>query len=235
MRFLKLIGFLILFITANAKAESLLIVREDEIIQAIKNEFAEQGMAENFDMEVFGGQTFFQIEDAQAAKILVSDLKADELQNKFSCNVEIFADGKPYAKTQILGKYYVLGEVYVPAKNINKGEVITADMLKTISVRMNRIKPANVVDKEKLVNKEAKKSLKEGKLINDRDIGSKIIIKKNDIVTVVYKTDKMQITAKVQALSDGAKGDKIEVMNTKSKKVLFGEILDAETVEIDAQ
>ena len=43
----------------------------------------------------------------------------------------------------------------------------------------------------------------------------------------------MQITAKVQAMSDGAKGEKIEVMNTKSKKVLFAEVIDANTVEIE--
>ncbi len=233
MRFVYFISCLFLLTAFNANAENLLIVREDEIAEAIKEEFVEQGMEETTDLEFFGGQTFFQIEGAQAAKILVSDLKTDELQNKFSCKVEVFADGNPYAKTEVQGKYYVLGEVYVPARNINKGEVIAEDMLKTIRVRMNRIKPANVVDKDKLVNKEAKKSLKEGKVVNGRDIGNKILIKRNDIVTIVYKTNKMQITAKVQAMSDGAKGEKIEVMNTKSKKVLFAEVIDANTVEVE--
>ena len=233
MRFVYFISFLFLLTAFNANAEDLLIVREDEIAEAIKEEFVEQGMEETADLEFFGGQTFFQIEDARTAKILVSDLKTDELQNKFSCKVEIFADGKAYAKTEVQGKYYVLGEVYVPARNINKGEVITEDMLKTIRIRMNRIKPANVIDKDKLINKETKKSLKEGKVVNARDIGNKILIRRNDIVTIVYKTDKMQITAKVQAMSDGAKGEKIEVMNTKSKKVLFAEVIDANTVEIE--
>lgn len=233
MRFVYFISCLLTLITFKANAQDLLIVREDEIAKAINEEFVEQGMDEATDLEFFGGQTVFQIEGAKIAKVLVSELKTDELQNKFSCKVEIFADGQPYAKTEIQGKYYVLGEIYVPAKNINKGEVITEDMLKTIRVRMNRIKPSNVIDKDKLINKEAKKSLKEGKVVNGRDIGNKILIKRNDIVTVVYKTDKMQITAKVQAMSDGAKGDKIEVVNTKSKKVLFAEVIDADTVEIE--
>ena len=235
MRFVYFISFLFLLTAFNANAEDLLIVREDEIAEAIKEEFVEQGMEETADLEFFGGQTFFQIEDARTAKILVSDLKTDELQNKFSCKVEIFADGKAYAKTEVQGKYYVLGEVYVPARNINKGEVITEDMLKTIRVRMNRIKPANVIDKDKLINKETKKSLKEGKVVNARDIGNKILIRRNDIVTIVYKTDKMQITARGQARQDGVKGERIEVENTKSKKVLVGTVVDAETVYIDVQ
>lgn len=85
------------------------------------------------------------------------------------------------------------------------------------------------------MNKEAKKYLKEGKIVTDRDIGEKILIKKNDLITVVYKTDKMQITARGQARQDGVKGERIEVENTKSKKVLVGTVVDAETVYIDVQ
>jgi len=100
---------------------------------------------------------------------------------------------------------------------------------------MNRVKPMFVTEKDKLVNKEAKKYLKEGKIVTDRDIGEKILIKKNDLITVVYKTDKMQITARGQARQDGVKGERIEVENTKSKKVLVGTVVDAETVYIDVQ
>jgi len=45
----------------------------------------------------------------------------------------------------------------------------------------------------------------------------------------------MQITVRGQARQDGAKGDKIEVENTKSKKILIGIVEDADTVNIDVQ
>ena len=91
-----------------ANAENLLIVGEDEIRQAIEEEFVEQGQNQALDVEFFGGQTVFHIENAQKAKILVSGLKTDELQNRFSCNAEIFADGKSYARTNITGRYFLL-------------------------------------------------------------------------------------------------------------------------------
>jgi len=230
----------ILFILMSAAgsvkaAENQLVVSEDEVSEAIKKEFVEQGRSEAVDLEFFGGQTVFQIENARQAKILVEGLKLDEQANKFSCKVEIFADGKSFARTSLSGKFYVLGEAYVPARPIDKGEVITRDMLKPITVRMNRIKPMFVVEPDKLLNKEAKKYLKEGKIITDRDVGPKILIKKNDLITLVYKTDNMQITVRGQARQDGAKGDKIEVENTKSKKVLVGIVDDADTVSIDVQ
>lgn len=214
------------------RAADVLLVSEDEIAQAVKGEFIEQGIQDDVEVEFFGGQTVFGIENAKQAKILIDALKLDELNNKFLAEVEIFADGKPYAKTNLQGKYYVLGEVWVPAQNIVKGEVIAEDMLKTIKVRMNRLKPINLTDKDKLVNKQAKKSLKEGKLINDRDVGQVMLVKKGDIMVSVYNRKGLQITAKVEAMEDGALNQKIEVMNTKSQKKFFGTVIDANTVEI---
>lgn len=219
----------------GVKADNLLIVGEDEIREAIEEEFIEQGQDKTLDLEFFSGQTMFHIENAQKAKVLVSGLKIDELQNKFSCSVEIFADGKAYARTSVMGKFYIMGEIYVPSKNILKGEIISPEALKVLTVRMNRVKPNFLIEKEQLVNKEAKKVLKEGKIVLDREVGSKVLIKKGDIVTVVYKTNMMQITAKVEALGGGSKGDKIEMLNPKSKKVLYGEIIDRDTVIVEMQ
>lgn len=61
------------------------------------------------------------------------------------------------------------------------------------------------------------------------------MVKKGEIVTSVYRTPKMQISAKVEALEEGGKGDKIEVRNVNSKKVLFAEVVDADTVMVEMQ
>ena len=66
-------------VRAEEAAENLLMVSEDEISEAIKKEFVEQGRPEAVDLEFFGGQTVFQIENARKAKILVEKLRTDEL------------------------------------------------------------------------------------------------------------------------------------------------------------
>lgn len=226
---------LLLLAALPLKAQEVLAVSEDEIAAAVKKEFTEQGLDDNIEVEFFGGQSSFAIENAKVAKILISGLKTDAAQNKFSATAEIYADGRPYAKTQLSGKFFIMGEVWVPAQTIEKDKVITEEMLKTIPMRSNRIKSMYVVEKEKLVDMQAKKTLKEGKIVNDRDIGKVILIKKGQSVTSVYRTDNMQITAKVVALEEGSRGDKIQVMNTKSSKKFYAEVVDADTVAIDAE
>ena len=212
----KLGGFIVLFLGAWVQSvmAATSYVAEADFAQALKSEFVEQVSDEDVDWEFFGGQTNFAFENVSQVKIMISKAKFDELQNKFSAEAEVFADGKPMVKTQLQGKYYILGEIWVPARNINKGEVLTKDMLKTITIRTNRIKPANVVEADALLGKEAKRTL---------------------IVNSLYRTQKMQISAKAEALEDGGKGDKIEVRNTSSKKVLFAEVVDADTVVVEMQ
>lgn len=211
-------------------------VSEDDIAAALKKEYLERfGEGDEIELEFYGGQTNFSLEEAGEVKIMVANARFDELQNKFSADVEVFAGGKPVAKSSYQGKYYVLTEVFVPAQNINKGEVITADKLKSVKTRSNRVKPQHLADKDKLINMEAKRNLREGKMISDKDVGKIVLIKKGSIVNLIYQTPYMQITAKAEALEDGCRGDRIEIRNTKSKKDLYGEVVDAETVRIEQQ
>lgn len=211
-------------------------VQEEDIAAALKKEYVERfGEGDEIELEFYGGQTNFSLEEAGEVKIMVANARFDELQNKFSADVEVFAGGKSAAKASYQGKYYILTEVFVPAQNINKGEVITADKLKSVKTRSNRVKPQHLADKDKLINMEAKRNLREGKMISDKDVGKIVLIKKGSVVNLIYQTPYMQITAKAEALEDGCRGDRIEIRNTKSKKDLYGEVIDAETVRIEQQ
>lgn len=230
----KIIAVCLLVIVAS-EVRAAAVVGEAELADAIRKEFVEQGNEDELEFEFFGGKTTFLIDEAEQAKIMVSQLKYDEAQNKFSATAEIFADGIPHAKTVLSGRYYVLDEVWVPSQNIDKGERITPDKLKKIKVRRNRLKEQFLTEIEKISGMEAKRAIKSGKLIADRDVGSVIIINKGKVVTSVYKSKGMQITAQAEALENGAFGQRIELMNVKSGKKFFARVVDADTVEIDGQ
>ncbi len=227
--------FLFSAFEVRAEEDGVLFVSEKEVFAAVQKEFVSQGLAEDADVELefFGGQTSFQIEGAKKAKILIDNLQADDTTGRFSCDAEIFADGRSYARASLQGKYYPQAEVWVPVRNIAKGEIVTEAVLESKKIRAGRLKPMMVTDKDRLINQEAKKSLKEGRIINEKDIGAQILVKRNDIVLIIYRTDKMQITAKAIAKQDGALGERIELENLKSKKTVTGLVQDASTVIVE--
>ena len=224
-RLFEILALFLVVFAFDAKAES--------VKNAIEREFALNGIADHAEIEIFGGKSHFDTACEPECKLMVSNLRADNAQNKFSCLVELFIDGEKKEETFVQGKFYVLADAYIPAVNISKGEVITEEMLRQTSVRLNKVKPQNVIDLDKLAGKEARRSLREGKFINESDIGEKILIRKGTVVNMVYRTDSMQISAKAEALNDGSVGDRIEVMNTKSKKTLTADVVDSQTVRVD--
>lgn len=228
-KFLKII-LISIFVAMPARADVLL--SETNFAEAIQKEFVEQGRDENMELEFFGGQTAFVLNGAKNSKIMIEQLKFDDEQSKFTAKAEIFADGNLHSKTTLTGKFYILGEAFVPAQEINKGDVITEDKLISKSVRLNRIKDHFVVEKEKLLGMEAKKTLKAGKLIQEREIGPVLLVRKGALVNSIYKAKGMQITAQAIAMEDGAKGQMIELENSKSHRKFSAKVVDAETVEI---
>ena len=216
-------------------ANAALSVTTDDVTEAVREAFMDEGVDADMDIEFFGGSTTFALPQDSDFKIMVSGLKYDEVNNKFTCTIDVFSEGQNIGRSELIGKYYLLDGVFVPARNINKGEIISDADLQKVMVRRNRIKDVNITSKDKLINKEAKRMLKSGKLIMNSEVGDKILIKKGDYVTAIYQTAKMQITTRAQAQEDGSKNDRIELQNPKSKKAIFGTVIDSETVQIEIQ
>ena len=123
--------------------------------------------------------------------------------------------------------------VLVTKTYIAQGSKIKEEDVKEIRIKTNRIKSKVVYDKDKIFGLEAKKTLKEGKLVFEREVGAPLFVRKGNIVTAIYKVKGLQITSKVEALEDGASGQRIYFVNLKSGKKLKAKIIDAETVEIE--
>ena len=206
-----------------------------DLLKAVEKEFVEQGIANDVELEIFGGKTNFETNDTDNIKILISNLDIDEDNNKFTANAEIFADGGLVGKTELLGRFFIMKDVYVPVKDIMKDEIIKAEYLKPVLIRENRIKRDSIVDLDNIVGKQAVKLLKADKIINERDLVEEIVITKGQMVTIYYKNKGLQITSKMEAIEDGSVGSFIKFVNTKSAKEVVAKVIDKNTAEVVAK
>jgi flagella basal body P-ring formation protein FlgA len=226
------LGLGLLFGSVKAQAVSLGVA---DMTHAVQTEFVEQGLGNDIELEFFGGQTVFDFPDAAEAKILLDNLEAFVSQGKFTAHAEIFADGRKQADTQLIGRYFVMTEVWVPVRDMAKDEVIKSDDLQKVRMRQNRLRDDDVVASADLVGKQVVRAVKAQKPFTTRDIREEALVVKGQTVTVVYHHKGLQITAKAEVLEDGAKGQKIRLLNTKSQKELRGIVKDKNMVEIEAE
>lgn len=222
----------ILISTLIAKAAFALTLGIDDVAEAVKAEFVEKGLGDSVDLEFFGGKTSFDIGNAKDFKILLDKLETSEGSDKFSVEAEIFADGESVAQTKLSGRYFVLQEIAVPLRDVSKDEIIKQEDVSYLMVRAGKIKNDTLRDDYKLVGKQAVRTLKAGKPVSEKDVREEVIVEKGQDVLVVYKNKGLQITSKMEALEDGAKGERIKLLNTKSGKEVAGKVVDKNMVEV---
>ena len=79
----------------------------------------------------------------------------------------------------------------------------------------------------------SKRSLKAGTAISPSMINLPIIVKRGQAITLIVERPGFSVNMKGIALKKGRKGDIIKVKNGKSNKVLYGRVVDANSVLID--
>lgn len=110
------------------------------------------------------------------------------------------------------------GETLVTTRTIRSHAIIAADdvILKDVDIAgsLDRIEDA--------VGLEARVVLYAGRPIRPSDVGPAAIIKRNQIVMLVYRRGGLRIAADARALGRGGVGDYLRVMNLASRTTVTG-------------
>ena len=118
------------------------------------------------------------------------------------------------------------------ARRIAKNQIIADSDVEWISVTTDRIQQGTVTDLDRLVGLTPRHSLDAGKPIRSHDLRRPIIVPKGSLVTAILQLRHMTLTVRAKALDNGASGDTIRVMNTKSRRTFEGVVTGPDMVAI---
>lgn len=112
----------------------------------------------------------------------------------------------------------VQAETLVAARTIRAQSILTAEDLAFIetSVAGMMSNPAEVIGME------ARTILYEGRPIRPSDIGPAAIVERNAIVTLVFKSGALTITAEGRSMGRAGPGDQLRVTNLASRTTVTG-------------
>lgn len=117
-----------------------------------------------------------------------------------------------------------------------KGSIIREDDIVMQKSSLTSLKPDVVLKKEELIGKAPKAHIQPAmQAIKSSDLISPVVVKRDAVVTIIYRTPSITLTTKAKALKDGAVGDKItfEVVKPKNqKKHIEAVIVDQDTAEV---
>lgn len=123
-----------------------------------------------------------------------------------------------------------LHPVIVTTKTINKGELITTDVITVEYKAKHFVRASNLHTEQLLIGSRAKRIIREGAAITLNHI---CMVCKGDNITIYAKTRTLTIKTSGIALQDGNVGEQIRVKNQKSGKTISARVKDVESVEVN--
>jgi flagella basal body P-ring formation protein FlgA len=152
--------------------------------------------------------------------ILIDAMNFDARSGRVTAYVTATAGDVTTERVRVTGRVRRMLEMPVLNRLVAPGEMIAAQDVETITLPADRLNQSFVVGIADLVGKTPKRSLRPGEPIRPSDVQTPIVIRRGELVTIVFQSATLLLTAQAKALEDGTQGQAIRVSNTRSGKTL---------------
>lgn len=193
------------------------IVTEKMLEDAILRSF---GGDNNMDLEFVGADTEIILPHDIEPTLTIVTSSYNESRQTFSATLRT-ADDKVRNLSGISHQLITLPVLKTP---VRRGDTITRNMVKQISIRENYVTNNMVLNTEKLVGMTPRKILRANVPVTFQQLDKPTMIKRGDLVTMQLKHGPINITALAKAMESGTDGDIIRLMNVDSKRTLEAEV-----------
>ncbi len=152
------------------------------------------------------------------------------------------APGRVAVKMSCVGEYpwniYVTGriralrEVVVSARPMGRGEIITPADLMVTEQELDELRRGYFTDPEELVGMVVKRPVGINRVIETRAIALPRLIRRGEAVQIVAENETVRVQMEGVALSDGALGERIQVRNRRSGRVVSAVVHGSGEVQV---
>jgi flagella basal body P-ring formation protein FlgA len=225
-RLISVIGIFISFFSLNVHAAT------DEQLKAIKQaaeSFIEQKIdtPKNGTLQVDAVRIDSRIHATDCPTPLTTTLPGKlNTSGNTSVLVECIADNW---KVYVPVKSELMMPLVTAVTSLSKGHTISNRDITLTLVTSRVYRRGGYVNQSDLIGSRIKRSVRAGNVVEKNDI---CMVCRNDSVIIKAVTGELSIITKGTALGDGALGDKVNVKNDKSKRIVSGIVTDVGVISI---
>ncbi|MBT5305168.1 MAG: flagellar basal body P-ring formation protein FlgA [Candidatus Scalindua sp.] len=146
--------------------------------------------------------------------------------------VSATSDGKRFFKIPVSFKVRVYEYVAIAKRRIGRNQQLTKRNLSMARRETTKIRGFAFFGIEDLVGMVTTTSIQPNTILTENEVEMPPTIKQGSIVKLLIQTSGFRIVTKGMAQQTGYTGEVIKVKNMDSKKLLFGEIIDSDSIRI---
>lgn len=117
-------------------------------------------------------------------------------------------------------------------KPLGKYQPVDANDIRVEKMNLARVPSNAIVDAGLVVGLRTNRSIAANSILRSDQVEIPPVIRRGDVVQMIAESSVLRVEAKGIARENGAPGDRIQIMNLRSKKVIHARVVDGQTVEV---
>jgi flagella basal body P-ring formation protein FlgA len=231
MRILILTAVAALALTTQAHADT--TVTADAIQTRISETMAERLPSPGRYKVVLADPGFMlTLPDEAQGRFDIAALTFDPARQSFNAALAYTTAGGERQYVRIAGAAAAVVTVPTLVRDVAPGETIAEADLTTIEIAANRLSAQTLTQPTAIAGQAARRMLRANTPLQTYDVRKPVLIKKGDLVTVIYALDGIALTAQGQAQAEAGLGDTLPVLNTRSRRTIDTRVTGAGTATV---
>lgn len=144
--------------------------------------------------------------------------------------LEFWVNGSLAAKRRVTGTVDLYAKVVVAKMGLARRQVLELEDVEVVRRRLNDINGAVASFPEEVVGLRTRVPVAMGEVLLLTRLERAPLIRRGDIVSMIYTAGRLKVIAKGRAEQTGYKGGNIKLINMASKREVYGKVLDSGTV-----
>ncbi len=239
MRYLRQNGFdpdeLVLEIPSKVIVKrSLIVITQEEIKKLVSNYIAENLLRDFRDASI---KDIYVAEDLNLPggriTFTVNPPSSREIMGKIPFTIDFDVDGEFHKTIRATAEIDVFTDVVVTQKPLGRYQPITEDDIELQRLNLADLPSDVITDPDEVLGKRTRRVIGSQTVLRANLIEFPPLVKRGDVVVILAETAGFKITALGQVKKKGRLGERIPVINFDSNKLLYGRVLDANTVKVE--
>lgn len=208
------------------------VIPAQEIEKRIREAMARAGLPQDRQIALSSPDMALHVAPDEEREIRVVDARYNLPGKHFSAIVEVPRGAAGTDRIQVTGNIYEELRVPVLARQVQRGDTIQSSDLDFVRMRRDAVDRNSVIEADGIVGKTPRRLLAVGKPLRATDLQMPFLVEKGKLVTLVVQNRKMLITAQGRAVENGADGDVIRIVNTRSRSTIQGVVVGPNRVKV---
>ncbi len=200
---------------------------EERIAATLSMQFS-LGNPKNLALLFDNGVQAVHVEPTVTGNVRIVHITYDPRSTRFNALVAV-PSRQPLRLT---GHVTAMEEVATVARTVARGNLLKRGDVVMARRPRRGIPPDAIVDRNHAVGLAARHALQPGQPLRSADLMKPELVRRNDMVVLIYQVPGIMLTVRGRATESGAEGDVIGVLNEQTKRTLHGIVIGSGRVMI---